>query len=76
VLLPHCPEGWPLVNLWQFASSYDPIFGGQNVSAAFNAILRQLGNSGRGLNPAERNRSSLRQRPACAINGCEHAIAP
>jgi hypothetical protein len=46
VLLPHCPERWPLVNLWEFASSDDPIFRGQNVSAPFNAILLQLGKSG------------------------------
>lgn len=46
VLLPHCPERWPLVNLWEFASSEDPIFRGQNVSAAFNGILMQLGKSG------------------------------
>jgi hypothetical protein len=46
VLLPHCPERWPLVNLWEFASSDDPIFRGQNVSAAFNAIVLQLGKSG------------------------------
>jgi hypothetical protein len=46
VLLPHCPERWPLVNLWEFASSEDPIFRGQNVSAAFNAIVIQLGKSG------------------------------
>jgi hypothetical protein len=46
VLLAHCPERWPLVNLWEFASYDDPIFRGQNVSAAFNAILLQLGKSG------------------------------
>jgi hypothetical protein len=45
-LLPHCPERWPLVNVWEFASSDDPIFRGQNVSAAFNAIVLQLGKSG------------------------------
>jgi hypothetical protein len=45
VVLPHCPERWPLVNLWEFASGDDPIFRGQNVSAAFNAILIQLGKS-------------------------------
>jgi hypothetical protein len=45
VLLPYCPERWPLVNLWEFASSDDPIFRGQNVSAAFNAIVLQLGKS-------------------------------
>jgi hypothetical protein len=46
VLLPHCPERWPLVNLWEFASYDDPIFRGQNVSAAFNAIVLQLKKSG------------------------------
>jgi hypothetical protein len=46
VLLPHCPECWPLVNLWEAAGYDEPIFRGQNVSAAFNAILLQLGNSG------------------------------
>jgi len=46
VLLPHCPERWPLVNLWEFSSSDDPIFRGQNVSAAFNAIVLQLAKSG------------------------------
>jgi hypothetical protein len=46
VLLPHCPERWLLVNFWEFASSDDPIFRGQNVSAAFNAIVLQVGKSG------------------------------
>jgi len=52
VLLPHCPERWPLVNLWEFASSDDPIFRGQNVSAAFNAIVLQLKKSGAWREPA------------------------
>jgi hypothetical protein len=46
VLLPHCPERWPLVNLWEAAGYDEPIFRGQNVSAAFNAIVWQLGKSG------------------------------
>jgi hypothetical protein len=48
VLLPHCPERWPLVNLWEFAGSDDPLFRGQNVSAAFNAIVLQLEKLGLG----------------------------
>jgi len=39
VLLPHCPERWPLVNLWESAGYDEPIFRAQNVSAAFNAIV-------------------------------------
>jgi len=45
VLLPHCPERWPLVNLWEAAGYDEPIFRAQNVSAAFNAIVLQLGKS-------------------------------
>lgn len=46
VLLPHCPERWPLVNLWDAAGQDEPIGRSQNVSAAFNAIVIQLGESG------------------------------
>lgn len=52
VLLPHCPERWPLVNLWESAGYDEPIFRGQNVSAAFNAIVIQLGKSGAWREPA------------------------
>lgn len=41
-----CIERCSLVNLCEFASSYDPISRGQNVRAAFNAIVIQLGKSG------------------------------
>ncbi|WP_242183189.1 hypothetical protein [Sphingomonas sp. CARO-RG-8B-R24-01] len=46
VLLPHCPERWPLTNLWEAAGYDEPIGRAQNVSGAFNGILVQLAKSG------------------------------
>jgi len=46
VLLPHCPERWPLVMFWDSASQDNDIGRSQGVTAAFNGIVRQLGKSG------------------------------
>jgi hypothetical protein len=45
-LLPHCPERWPLVMLWDSAAQENDIGRAQGVTAAFNGILRQLEKSG------------------------------
>ncbi len=45
-LLPHCPERWPLTTFWESAGQSDEIGRAQGVTAAFNAILRQLRRSG------------------------------
>jgi hypothetical protein len=46
VLLPHCPERWPLVMFWDSASQENDIGRSQGVTAAFNGIVRQLSKSG------------------------------
>ena len=46
VLLPHCPERWPLVNLWESAGQENDIGRSQGVNAAFNGVVLQLGKSG------------------------------
>jgi hypothetical protein len=46
VLLPHCPERWPLLGFWDSASQENDIGRSQGVTAAFNGILRQLERSG------------------------------
>jgi hypothetical protein len=46
VLLPHCPERWPLVMFWDSASQDNDIGRSHGVTAAFNGIVRQLGRSG------------------------------
>jgi hypothetical protein len=52
VLLPHCPERWPLVMFWDSASQDNDIGRSQGVTAAFNGIVRQLGKSGAWREPA------------------------
>jgi len=52
VLLPHCPERWPLVMFWDSASQDNDIGRSQGVTAAFNGIVRQLGKSGAWRDPA------------------------
>jgi hypothetical protein len=46
VLLPHCPELWPLVMFWDAAAQDNDIGRSQGVTAAFNGIVRQLRRSG------------------------------
>lgn len=46
VLLPHCPENWPLVMFWDSAAQENDIGRSQGVTAAFNGIVLQLGKSG------------------------------
>lgn len=45
MLLPYCPERWPLVMFWDSASQDNDIGRSQGVTAAFNGIVRQLGRS-------------------------------
>jgi len=45
-LVPHCPERWPLDNYWDSAAQANDIGRSQGVTAAFNAIVRQLRRSG------------------------------
>ena len=52
VLLPHCPERWPLVMFWDSASQDNDIGRSQGVTAAFNGIVRQLRKSGTWRDPA------------------------
>ena len=52
VLLPHCPERWPLENFWDSAPQDNEIGRSQGVTAAFNGIVRQLGKSGAWREPA------------------------
>jgi len=52
VLLPHCPERWPLVMFWDSASQDNDIGRSQGVTAAFNGIVRQLGKSGAWREPS------------------------
>jgi hypothetical protein len=52
VLLPHCPERWPLVMFWDLASQDNDIGRSQGVTAAFNGIVRQLRESGTWRDPA------------------------
>ncbi len=46
-LLPHCPERWPLTQLWEGINGTHEIGRGQTVTAAYNGILRQLEASGK-----------------------------
>jgi hypothetical protein len=45
-LVPHCPERWPLDNYWDSAAQANDIGRAQGVTAAFNAIVRQLRRAG------------------------------
>jgi hypothetical protein len=46
VLLPHCPEKWPLSNFWDSSGQDNEIGRQQGMTAAFNGIMRQLEKSG------------------------------
>ncbi|WP_081873278.1 hypothetical protein [Sphingobium chlorophenolicum] len=46
-LLQHCPERWPLELYWDAAKQENDIGRAQGVTAAFNAIVRQLRQAGR-----------------------------
>ncbi len=42
VLLPYCKERWPLTGFWDAGQQDNDIGRTQGVTAAFNAIVRQL----------------------------------
>lgn len=42
VLLPHCPEKWPLTQFWDGISGTHEIGRAQTVTASFNGIKVQL----------------------------------
>ncbi|GGB15256.1 hypothetical protein GCM10011380_00870 [Sphingomonas metalli] len=42
VLWPHCRERWPLVTFWESGQQDNDIGRTQGVTAAFNAIVRQV----------------------------------
>lgn len=42
ILLPHCPERWPLTMFWKSAEQDHVIGREQSMNAAYNGILRQL----------------------------------
>lgn len=46
VLLPHCPERWPLTMFWESAGQDHVIGREQGLNAAYNGIMRQLERSG------------------------------
>lgn len=46
VMLPHCPERWPLTMLWESAGQAHVIGREQGMNAAYKGILRQLKRSG------------------------------
>ncbi|WP_354291198.1 hypothetical protein [Sphingomonas sp. PvP055] len=46
VLMPHCPERWPLTAFWDSASGDNEIGRFQSTNAALNGIMRQLRLSG------------------------------
>jgi hypothetical protein len=46
VLLPHCPESWPLTQFWEGINGTHEIGRSQTITAAFNGIVRQLETSG------------------------------
>jgi hypothetical protein len=46
VLLPHCPEGWPLTQFWTGINGTHEIGRAQTVTASLNGIKAQLGKSG------------------------------
>ena len=45
-LLQHCPERWPLELYWDAAKQDNEIGRAQDVTAAFNGIVRQLRRAG------------------------------
>lgn len=46
VLLPHCPEQWPLTQFWTGINGTHEIGRAQTVTASLNGIKAQLGRSG------------------------------
>jgi hypothetical protein len=42
----HCPERWPLITYWESCVQAHDIGREQGMTAAFNAIVRQLRKSG------------------------------
>jgi hypothetical protein len=46
VLLPHCPERWPLTQFWDGINGTHEIGRAQTVTASFNGIVKQLERSG------------------------------
>ncbi len=42
VLLPHCPENWPLVGFWEGLSNDHEIGRSQTMTASLNGIMLQL----------------------------------
>jgi hypothetical protein len=46
VLLPHCPERWPLTQFWDGINGTHEIGRAQTVTASFNGIVHQLERSG------------------------------
>jgi hypothetical protein len=46
VLLPHCPEQWPLTQFWSGINGTHEIGRAQTITASFNGILHQLERSG------------------------------
>lgn len=46
VLLPHCPERWPLTQFWDGINGTHEIGRAQTTTASFNGIVHQLEKSG------------------------------
>jgi hypothetical protein len=46
ILLPHCPERWPLTMFWESAGQDHVIGREQGMNAAYNGILLQLERAG------------------------------
>ena len=46
ILLPHCPERWPLTQFWEGLNGTHEIGRSQTTTAALNGIMRQLEKSG------------------------------
>ena len=46
ILLPHCPERWPLTMFWESAGQDHVIGREQGMNAAYNGILVQLRRAG------------------------------
>ena len=46
VLLPHCPEQWPLTQFWDGINGTHEIGRAQTLTASLNGIKAQLGKSG------------------------------
>ena len=46
VLLPHCPERWPLTQFWTGINGTHEIGRAQTVTASFNGIVHQLERAG------------------------------